>query len=100
MLRYLTFLVLFFYSAPILQAQETGVDELHYPQLASAFYILIKEQNFWLDSTHYSLRKDFINVIDSAANWALDPNDYHDKELHQLADIPFTEKDSVVVPIK
>lgn len=73
----------------------TGVNDLHYPELVSAFYALINQQSFWLSNNQSSsLRKDFINVIDSAANWGLDANDYHDKELHQLAEISVTEKDS------
>jgi murein L,D-transpeptidase YcbB/YkuD len=88
---------LFFYSATMLQAQNrTGTDVLHHPELVSAFYTLIDKQNFWLDNTEsLSLRKNFVNVIDSAAKWALDATDYHDKELHRLVEISFTQKDSV-----
>ena len=78
----------------MLQAQRTNVDQLHCPQLVSAFFTLINQQSFWLNSTQSLLRNDFINVIDSASNWALNANDYHDKELHQLGQILFSEKDS------
>lgn len=80
----------------MLQAQKLTAYELRYPQFVSAFYALINQQNFWLSDTQsLSLRKKFVNVIDSAANWGLDANNYHNKELHQLAEISFTGKDSV-----
>jgi hypothetical protein len=89
---------LFFYSATMLRAQNrTGTDVLHHPELVSAFYTLIDKQNFWLDNPKsLSLRKNFVNVIDSAANWALDATDYHDKELHRFVEMSFTQNDSVV----
>ena len=96
MFRWFIFCVLLFNSKPTVQAQHRlGADTLYYPELVSAFYTLINQQSFWLNNTQSSLRKDFTNVIDSASNWALNANDYHDRELRQLAETFFTEKDSV-----
>src|SRR5678815_3393884 len=97
MIKHFTFSALFFYGSLLLLAQDTtGVDKLHYPQLVSAFYTLINQQSFWLNNTQSSsLRNGLINVIDSAAYWALDANDYHSKELRRLAGISFAEMDSV-----
>lgn len=97
MIKHFSFSALFFCGSLLLQAQDTtGVDKLHYPQLVSAFYTLIHQQSFWLNNTQSSsLRKGLIHVIDSAAYWALDANDYHNKELHRLAGISFAEINAV-----
>ena len=70
------FLALFSCSTAILNAQnKPGTDTLNYPELVSAFYTLIDKQSFWLSDTQsLSLRKKFVAVIDSAADWGLDTN--------------------------
>jgi murein L,D-transpeptidase YcbB/YkuD len=71
---------------------------LRYPQLVSAFYKLNSQKNFWFNNQRPALKQFFLyNIIDSAALWGLNANDYHQQALKQLVEKNFAEADSLII---
>jgi len=97
MMRFLILFVFFLASINSLQAQNVK-DRLRYPEMVSAFYSGINKRNFWTgDTSSARLRQEFLQVLDSADNWALSALDYHYTELQKLAEVCREETDSNAV---
>ena len=101
--RYVLITVLFVscslcFSQPVLNFNYSFAEtNLRYPQLVSAFYKLNNQQNFRFNNQRSGSLKQFFlkNIIDSAALWWLNANDYHQQTLKQLVEENFAETDSV-----